>query len=341
MAGSIKISSPSHFTELLAGSKLVIAQFYSENSVPSQQVADVFEQMSGAFSRPKLVAFVKIDTEQQKDVAQAYRVTSVPTFIIFRNGKLADRVQGSDPQKLQSVLNKLSEEVENISKGKSGEASGSGSGSGSASTGPNWKGAALPRGYTDVTDQIEVRHCELLNVDPDVGSVRVLFDTAKPSALSGGKSTAAKDWVESDTDEQLLLFMPFQSALKLHTLQITSIPPSGDDDEDDEDEDDVPLRPRTIKLFTNKPHNLGFDEAEDLSATQEIEISEDDWNADGTANIPLRFVKFQNITSLVLFVVDGDGDGEKTRLDRLRLIGEAGEKREMGKLEKIGDEPGE
>jgi hypothetical protein len=103
----------------------------------------------------------------------------------------------------------------------------------------------------------------------------------------------------------------------------------------------VPIRPRTIKLFTNKPHNLGFDEAEDLSATQEFELSEEDWNAEGTANIPLRFVKFQNITSLVLFVVNGDGDGEKTRLDRLRLIGETGEKREMGKLEKIGDEPGE
>lgn len=113
------------------------------------------------------------------------------------------------------------------------------------------------------------------------------------------------------------------------------MPPKGDDDED------VPMRPRTIKLFTNKPHNLGFDEAEDLSATQEIQLSEEDWNAEGTANIALRFVKFQNINSLVLFVVDGDGDGEKVRLDRVRLIGEVGVKREMGKLEKIGDEPGE
>ena len=242
--------------------------------------------------------------------------------------------------------------AENIGNG-GGEASGSGSGS----TG-TWRGAELPRGYSDITNQIEQQRCELLNVDPDTGGVRVLFDNAKPSVLSGAKG-ATKDWVESDTDEQLLLFMPFQSMLKLHTLQvrgqhhrcstpshrtlpanptsyqITSLPPSEDDDED------APMRPRTIKLFTNKPHNLGFDEAEDLSATQEILLSEKDWNADGTANIGLRFVKFQNITSLVVFVVDGDGEGEKTRLDRIRLIGEAGEKREMGKLEKIGDEPGE
>lgn len=103
------------------------------------------------------------------------------------------------------------------------------------------------------------------------------------------------------------------------------------------------MRPRTIKLFSNKPHNLGFDEAEDMASTQTIELTETDWNALGTANIPLRYVRFQNINSLVVFVVDGDGssDSEKVRLDRIRLIGEAGEKREMGKLEKIGDEPGE
>ncbi len=103
------------------------------------------------------------------------------------------------------------------------------------------------------------------------------------------------------------------------------------------------MRPRTIKLFTNKPHNLGFEEAEDLNATQVIELTDSDWNEDGTANISLRFVKFQSINTLILFVLDGDGsnDSEKVRLDRVRLIGEAGEKREMGKLEKIGDEPGE
>jgi hypothetical protein len=162
------------------------------------------------------VTFVKVNTDQQKDVAQAYRVTSLPTFILFRNGKVIDKVQGADPMKLQALVKKLSDEVQNLGSG-SGEASGSGSGNGGAA----WRGAGLPRGYNDITDQVELRYCELLNVDPDAGSVRVLFDTAKPSALSGGKG-AAKDWVESDTDEQLLLFMPFQSMLKLHTLQVSS-----------------------------------------------------------------------------------------------------------------------
>ncbi len=41
----------------------------------------------------------------------------------------------------------------------------------------------------------------------------------------------------------------------------------------------------------------------------------------------------------MLFVVSAEDGAEKVRLDRVRLIGEAGEKREMGQLEKIGDDP--
>ncbi len=101
------------------------------------------------------------------------------------------------------------------------------------------------------------------------------------------------------------------------------------------------MRPKTIKLYTNKPHILGFDEAEDVEPTQTIVLEDKDWDETGTANIALRFVKFQNVSSLVVFVVDGNADGEKVRIDRFRIIGETGEKRELGKLEKIGDEPGE
>lgn len=101
------------------------------------------------------------------------------------------------------------------------------------------------------------------------------------------------------------------------------------------------MRPKTINLYSNRPHILGFEEADDIPPTQTITLEAKDWDETGTASIPLRFVKFQNVTSLVIFVVDGDGDAERTRVDRLRIIGETGEKREMGKLEKIGDEPGE
>lgn len=95
------------------------------------------------------------------------------------------------------------------------------------------------------------------------------------------------------------------------------------------------MRPKTIKIYTNRAHTVGFDEAESLPETQTITLEAKDWDSTGTATLSLRFVKFQNVTSLVFFIVDGDGDSEKVRIDRVRLIGETGEKRDPGKLEKI------
>ena len=98
------------------------------------------------------------------------------------------------------------------------------------------------------------------------------------------------------------------------------------------------MRPKTIQIYSNRAHILGFEEADDIPATQSITLEAKDWDETGTATLSLRFVKFQNISSLVLFIVDGDGDGEKVRVDRVRIIGETGEKRDPGKLEKISDE---
>ncbi|KAG7134964.1 Thioredoxin-like protein 1 like [Verticillium longisporum] len=332
MSNSITlVSSKAQFDKLVKETPYVVVDFYADWCGPCKQIAPLFQQLSETAAEIESVKFLKVDTEANSDVAAAHQVTALPTFMVFKNGKVLEKIQGADPRKLQSVVQRLAAEVL-AGGGASGGASSSGSGSGSGSGGV-WKGAELPRGYQDITDQIEPKGCELLNADDDAGSVRVLFDGSKPSALD--KKEGVKDWVESGEDDQLLLFMPFQAMLKLHTLHITSLPPSDDDDED------APMRPRTIHLYTNKPHNLDFAEADDTPPTQVIELSEKDWNASGTANVSLRYVKFQNITSLVLYVVNGDGDGDKVRLDRVRLVGDSGEKREMGKLEKIGDEPGE
>ncbi|KAK4180787.1 PITH domain-containing protein [Triangularia setosa] len=326
----VEITSSAQFQAILRTNALVVADFYADWCGPCKAIKPIFEKASEELSHENVLAFIKINTDTQKDIAQAYNVTSLPTFIYFRNAKITSRVKGADVHKLSGMLDTIREHFKEAIENPGGAAGGATGGA--SGSGENWRGAALPRGYTDITDQVEINRCELLNVDSGPESVRILLDKSKPSALSGNKS-ATKDWVESDTDEQLMLFLPFQAMIKLHTLQITSLPPS-----DDEDDDEVPMRPKTVKLFSNKPHNLGFDEAEDMNATQVIELSEKDWNSDGTANVSLRYVKFQNINSLVLFVVDGDGDSEKVRLDRIRLVGEAGEKREMGKLEKIADE---
>ncbi|KAG8675193.1 hypothetical protein FPOAC1_001170 [Fusarium poae] len=284
------ISSKSQFDSLLKSSRIVVADFYADWCAPCTQIAPLYESLALTLSRPNVVTFAKINSDEQTELAQEYTVTSLPTFLVFRDGKEIDKVQGADPNKLKGIVQKLVTEVDSL-----GESSGSGSG-----TGANWKGAEAPRGYSDITDQIELRDLEVLNADEAAGGVRVLFEGSKPSGLGSGKGTS-KDYVQSGADDQLLLYVPFQSIVKLHTLQVSF-------------------------------------EADDTEPTQAIEIGPEDWNADGTVNLSLRYVKFQKTSSLVIYVQQGEGDGETVRLDRVRLIGEAGAKREMGKLQKVGED---
>ncbi|KAI1834627.1 Thioredoxin [Penicillium sp. IBT 35674x] len=325
----INISSNEQFNTLLNSSRVVVADFYADWCGPCKAIAPVYDSLARQLTRPNQITFTKINGDQQKDLAQAYSVRAYPTFIVFENGRKTQTVAGADPRRLNEVIQKLATEATK----SDGAAAGDGESSG------GWFGATVAKGYSDVTDQVDVKGLELLNRDNERGEARVLFEGTKPSGLAGkgkGKAEGKADWVESDTDEQLMLYIPLQSTLKVHSLHITSFAVP------DEDDDEAPMRPKTIKLYVNRSHVLGFDEADDIPAVQTVEIKEEDWDAKtGTARVDLRFVKFQNVTSLVLFFVDGDGDSEKLRVDRVRIIGDSGEKRSMGKLEKIGDEPGE
>ena len=262
----------------------------------------------------------------------------MPTFIVFERGRPISTIRGADPRRLNEVVQKLASEA-----GKAESSGGEPAGE-AVSGGIGWLGAPVPKGYSDISNQYGSQSLELLNRDTAYGEPRVLFDSSKPTALAGagkGKGNGQVDWVESDTDEQLMLYVPFKSSIKVHSLHITSLPPSPEDAAD-EDDDERPMRPKTIRLYANRSQVLGFEEAEDTPPVQEVTIQPEDYDAKtGTAKIELRFVKFQNVTSLVFFFVDGDGDSEKLRVDRIRIMGEAGEKREKGQLEKIGDEPGE
>ncbi|POR31320.1 Thioredoxin-like protein 1, partial [Tolypocladium paradoxum] len=318
----VVISSKEQFNNILKSSTIVVADFFADWCGPCKAIAPIYETLSASLSRPGAVTFVKINSDNNTDLAEEYSVSSLPTFLLFRDGKVTQKVQGANPSELREVVQKLASEVQSL-----GESSGGGGG---GDGGGLWKGAEIPRGYSDITVQVETRGCELLNADEDAGPVKVLFDGSKPSALNKGKGKdSAKDWVQSGADDQLLLFIPFQSSIKLHTLQLTSLPEDGQDDVS---------RPEVIHLYTNRAQNLDFSEADDTEPTQAVTLTPTDWNADGTANISLRYVKFQKTTTLIVYVQKGSDGAETVRLDRLRLIGEAGAKREMGKLQKVGED---
>jgi hypothetical protein len=177
-------------------------------------LSTVYESLSNSLSRAGRISFVKIDFDKNGDLAKSHGVTKAPSFLIFRDGKVRDKAQGTNPIELKKFAEKIAKEAQALESGSSSAAA------------SGWRGAELPRGYSDITDQVEIRDCEVLNADDAAGTVRTLFDTAKPSGLDKSKGTAgsAKDWVQSGADDQLLLYIPFQSTVKLHTIQVRNGP---------------------------------------------------------------------------------------------------------------------
>jgi len=86
---------------------------------------------------------------------------------------------------------------------------------------------------------------------------------------------------------------------------------------------DPELNPTVIKVYVNR-ENMGFEDCDDLEPTQTFELSEDDLK-EGSKPLALKFVKFQRVTSITIFVEDNNG-GDISALGMLKFFG-----RTMGK----------
>jgi len=50
------------------------------------------------------VNFFKVDVDDQSDFADKYKIRSMPTFLVFSDGKLSGRVEGASISRLESAL---------------------------------------------------------------------------------------------------------------------------------------------------------------------------------------------------------------------------------------------
>ncbi|KAI6109994.1 DUF1000-domain-containing protein [Pisolithus sp. B1] len=114
-------------------------------------------------------------------------------------------------------------------------------------------------------------------------------------------------YLASDADEQLLVNICFNQVVRIRTLVIrTKVVAEG---------------PKTIKLRVNNP-SISFSDVEgaaDKTFAQVIELSAEDVT-EGKP-IPLRFVRFQNVNSLHIFVESNQGESEQTRIDAIDVLG--------------------
>lgn len=80
----------------------VLVDFHAEWCGPCRWLDPVLETLAREFRGRVLV--VKVDADEAPDVVQAHRVGSVPTVLLFHDGREAGRSVGIEPERLRAMV---------------------------------------------------------------------------------------------------------------------------------------------------------------------------------------------------------------------------------------------
>ncbi|XP_066332924.1 PITH domain-containing protein At3g04780-like [Miscanthus floridulus] len=166
----------------------------------------------------------------------------------------------------------------------------------------------VPRGQVDLIDFIDWTGVECLNQDSSHSIVNALKQSLRDDEGL---------FLASDSDEQLLIYIPFMQVVKLHSALFKGPEEEG---------------PKTVKLFSNKEH-MGFSNVNDYPPSDTLELSSN--HLIENKPLPLKYVKFQNVRSLTIFIEDNQSGSDVSKIHKIALYGTTVDTTNMKDLKKI------
>ena len=92
----------SEFNEKVAGSSVAMVDFWADWCGPCRMFSPIIEQF--AAEHPE-IAVGKVNVDENPDLAERYRVMSIPTLLVFRNGEVTASSVGVKPkQALENMV---------------------------------------------------------------------------------------------------------------------------------------------------------------------------------------------------------------------------------------------
>lgn len=109
MAGNVLEFTDSNFSrEVLESNQPVLVDFWAPWCGPCRMVAPTVEQIANDYAGKVRVG--KVNTDENPQVAASHNISSIPTLLLFKDGKVVDKSVGVTPkQHLSAMLDKHSD----------------------------------------------------------------------------------------------------------------------------------------------------------------------------------------------------------------------------------------
>ncbi len=96
MANLTEINNNNFKTEVLDAKGKVLVDFWAPWCGPCRMQTPILEKLAAAGEIKAKV--VKVNTDENQEIAGRYSIQSIPTLILFENGKELERMIGTQPE---------------------------------------------------------------------------------------------------------------------------------------------------------------------------------------------------------------------------------------------------